>query len=195
MSPRVYFRVLCPESLQSYFGVAYSATLSNIWHSEQFKTMELVNRSRTFEFLGQRSHLHDICCCCCSVAKSCPNLCDSHGLQHARLPCPSPSPGVCSNSCPSSWWCHPTFSSSVIPFSCLQPSPAWESSQMSWFFASGGLSIGASASASVLPMNIQGWFPFGLTGLIYLQSKGLSESSSAPVWKHRFFGAQPSVIQ
>ena len=90
-----------------------------------------------------------------------------HGLQHARLPGPSLSPGVCSNSCPLSWWCHPTISSSATPFSsCLQSFPASGSFPMSWFFASGGQSIGASASASVLPLNIQGWFPLGLTGLV-----------------------------
>ena len=98
-----------------------------------------------------------------------------HALQHARLPCPSPSPRVCSNSCPLSQWCHPTMSSSVVPFSsCPQYFPASRSFPMSWLFASDGQSAGASASASVLPMNIQGWFPLGLTGLISLLSKGLS---------------------
>ena len=98
-----------------------------------------------------------------------------HGLQHARLPCPSPSPRACSNSCPLSQWFPPTISSSVVPFSsCVQSFPASGSFLMSWFFALGGQSIGASASASVLLMNIQGWFPIGLTGLIILQSKGLS---------------------
>ena len=98
-----------------------------------------------------------------------------HGLQHARLACPSPTPGACSNSCPSSWWYHPTISSSVVPFSsCLQSFPASGSFPMSQFFASGGQSIGGSASASVLPMNIQDWFPLGLTGLISLPSKRLS---------------------
>ena len=93
-----------------------------------------------------------------------------HGLQHTRLPCPSPTPRTCSNSCPLSLWCHPTISSSVIPFSShLQPFPASGSLPMSQFFTSGGQSI--ETSASVLPMNIQGWFPLGLTGLISLQSK------------------------
>ena len=117
-----------------------------------------------------------------------------HGLQHARLPCPLPTPGVCSNSCPSSQWCHPTISSSVIPFSCFQCFPASGSFLMSWLLASGSQSIGASASASVLPMNIQSWFPLGLTGLISLLSKGLSRVfSSTTVWKHQFFSAQPSL--
>ena len=98
-----------------------------------------------------------------------------HGLQHTRLLCPSLSPRVCSNSCPLNQWCHPTISSSVIPLSsCIQPFPASRSFPMSWLFASVGRSIGVSASASVLPMNIQGWFPFGLTGLISVLSKGLS---------------------
>ena len=98
-----------------------------------------------------------------------------HELQHARPPCPSPTLGACSNSCPSSQWCHPAISSSVVPFSsCLQSFPASGSFPMSQFFTSGGPSIGALASASVLPVNIQGWFPLGLTGRIFLLSKGLS---------------------
>ena len=114
------------------------------------------------------------------------------GLQHTRLPCPSPIPKACSNSRPSSQWCHPTISSSVIPFSsCLQSFPASGSFLMSQFFASGGQSIGASASASVLPMNIQSWFPLGGTGWISLQSKRLSRVfSNTTVQKHQFFGAQ-----
>ena len=92
-----------------------------------------------------------------------------HGLQHAKLPCLSPSPGVCSKSCPSSGWCHPTIWSSVIPFSsCLQSFPALGTFPMSQFFPSSGQSIGASASVSVLQMNIQDWSPLGLTGLIFL---------------------------
>ena len=115
-----------------------------------------------------------------------------HGLQHARPPCPSPTPRACSNSCPSSRWCHPTISSSGILFSsCLQFFPAPESFPMSQSFASGGQSIGVSASASVLPMNIQDWFPSGLTGWISLQPKGLSRVfSNTTVQKHQFFGAQ-----
>ena len=98
-----------------------------------------------------------------------------HGLQHTRPPCPSPTPRVYSNSCPSSRWCHPAISSSVMPFSsCPQSLPASGSFQMNQFFASGGQSIVVSASASVLPMNIQDWFPLGLTGWISLKSKGLS---------------------
>ena len=94
-----------------------------------------------------------------------------HGLQHTRLPCPSPAPGVYSNSCPLSRWCHPNISSSVIPFSsCLQSFPASGSFLMSQLFASGGQSIGVSASASVLPMKIQDWFPLGWTGCISLLS-------------------------
>ena len=111
-----------------------------------------------------------------------------HGLQHARLPCPSPTPRACSNSCPWSRWCHPTVSSSVIPFcSHLQSFPASGSFAKSQFFASGGQSIAVSASASVLPMNIQDWFPLGWTGLISWQSKGLSRVfSNTAVQKHQF---------
>ena len=110
-----------------------------------------------------------------------------HGLQHARLPCPSPSPGVCSNSCPLSRWCHPTISPSVVPFPSRFPSfPASGSFPISQFFASGGQSIGASASASVRPMDLQGCFPLGLTGLICLQSNRLSRVfSSTTVQSHQ----------
>ena len=104
-----------------------------------------------------------------------------HGLQHARLPCPSPSAEVCSNSCPLSPWCHPTISSSVIPFSsCLQSFPASGSFLMSLLFTSGGQSIGASASASVLPVNIQDWFPSGLTIWSLCSPKDSQESSPTP---------------
>ena len=115
----------------------------------------------------------------------------THGLQHARLPCPLPTPRTCSNSYPSSWWCHPTISSSVIPFSsCLQSFPASGSFPMSQFFASGSQNIGASSLASVLPMNIQDWFLLGLTGLISLKSKGLSRVfSNTTFQKHKFFSA------
>ena len=118
-----------------------------------------------------------------------------HGLQHPRLPCPSPAPEACSNSSPLSRWCHPTISSSVNSFSsCLQSFPASGSFLMSWFFASGGQSTGASASTSVLPMNSQDWFPLGLTGLIFLQSKGLLRVfSNTTVQKHQFFSAELSL--
>ena len=124
----------------------------------------------------------------CSVAKSCPSL-QSHGPQHTRPPCPSPTPGVYSNSCPLSQWCHPTISSSVVPFSSrLQSFPASGSLPMSQFFASGGQSIGVSASTSVLPMTTQDWFPLGWTGWISLLSKGLSRVlSNTTVQKHQFF--------
>ena len=117
-----------------------------------------------------------------------------HGEQHTRLPCPLPTSRACANSCPSSWWCYPTISSSVIPFSsCLQSFPASGSFPMSQFFTSGGLSIRVSASASVLPMNIQDWSPLGWTGWISLQSKELSRVfSNTTVQKHQFFSAQPS---
>ena len=117
-----------------------------------------------------------------------------HGLQNARPPCPSPTPRVYSNSCPLSRWCHPTISSSVIPFSsCLQSFRASGCFQISQLFASGGQSIRVSTSASVLPMNIQDWFPLGWTGWTSLQSMGLSRVfSSTTVQKHQFFGTQLS---
>ena len=116
-----------------------------------------------------------------------------HELQHARPPCPSPSPGVHSDSRPSSQWCHPGISSSVIPFSCPRSFPASGSFPMSQLFAWGGQSIGVSASASVLPKNNQDWSPLGWTGWISLQSKGLSRVfSNTTVQKHQFFSTQPS---
>ena len=119
----------------------------------------------------------------------------THGLQHTRPPCPTPTPGACSNSCPSSWWCHPTTSSSVVPFSSCPPSfPASGSFPMSQFFASGGQSIGVSAWTSVLPMNIHDWLPLGCNGSISLQCKGLSRVfSNTTVQKHQFFSTQPSL--
>ena len=114
-----------------------------------------------------------------------------HGLQHARPPCPSPTPRACSSSYPSSLWCHPTILSSVIPFSHLQSFPVSGSFPISQFFTSGGQSIGASAW--VLPMNIQDWFPLGLSGWISLRSKGLSRVfSNTTVQKHQFFSTQLS---
>ena len=118
-----------------------------------------------------------------------------HELQHARAPCPSPTPGVHQNPCPLSRWCHLTISSSVIPFSsCPQSFPTSGSFLISQLFASGGQSIGVSASASVLPVNTQGWTPLGWTGWISLQSKGLSRVfSNTTIQKHQFFSAQLSL--
>ena len=118
-----------------------------------------------------------------------------HELQHAGPPCPSPTPRVYSNSCPLSGWCHPTISSFLVSFSSrLQSFPVSGSFQMSQFFTSGGQSIGVSASTSVLPMNIEDWFPLGCTGWISLQSKGLSRVfSNTTVQKHQFFGFKLSL--
>ena len=126
-----------------------------------------------------------------SVTQSCQNSLQPHGQQHARFPHPSPTPRACSNSCPLSLWCHPTISYSVVPFSShLQSFPGSGSFQISQSFASRGQSIGASTLASVLLVNIQGWLPLGLTGLISLQFKGLSRVfSNTTVQKHQFFGA------
>ena len=130
--------------------------------------------------------------CYCLVSKSCLWL---HGLHHLRLLCSPPSPRVCSNSCPLSRWCHPTISSSVTHFSsCPQSFPVSGYFPMSWLFTSGSQSIGALASATVLLVNIQGWFILGLTGLISLLSKGLSKVfSSTTIRKHQFFSNQPSL--
>ena len=123
------------------------------------------------------------------------NSLQPHGLQYARLPCPSPAPGAYSNSCPLSLWCHPTISSSVVPFSsCLQSFPASGSFPKSQLFTSGSRSIGVSASASVLPMTIQDWFPLGWTSWISLLSKGLARVfSNTTVQKHQFVSAQLSL--
>ena len=128
-----------------------------------------------------------------SVSQSCLTL-RPHALQHTRPPCPSPTPRACSNSCPLSWWCHPTISSSVVPFSShLQYFPASWSFPRSQFFTLGGQSIGALASASVLPMNIHDWFPLGWTGWISLKPKGLSRVFfNTTVQKQQFFGTQLS---
>ena len=133
--------------------------------------------------------------CCCSVTKSCPTLCDPMDcVCQASLFITNSQ--ACSDSCPLSQWCHPAILSSVVPFFFhLQSFPAWGSFPMSQFFVSGGQSIGASASASVLPMNIQDLFPLRLTGLISLLSKGLSTVfSNTTVQKHQFFGAQLSFL-
>ena len=132
---------------------------------------------------------------CCSVGQSCPTIWTPWTAAR-QAPCPSPFPGVCSNSCPLSPWCHPTIPSSVISSSsCLQSFPTSGSFLMSQLFESGGQSIGTSSSASVLPMNIQGWFPLGLTGLISLLSKGLSRVYSSTTFRrHQFFSTQPFFI-
>ena len=133
-----------------------------------------------------------------SVQFSCSVVSDflwPHEPKHYRPPCPSPTPGVHPNPCPSSWWCHPTISSSVVPFSfCPQSFPASGSFQMSQLFTSGGRSIGVSSSPSVLPMNTQDWSPLGWTGWIILLSKGLSRVfSNTTVQKHQLFSTQLSL--
>ena len=129
-----------------------------------------------------------------SLIQLCPTL-QPHGPQHARPPCPSPTPRVYPNSCPLSQWCHPTISSSVVPFSsCLQSYPASGSIQLSLLFASRGQSTGVSALTSALPMNTQDWSPLGWTGWISLQSRGLSRVfSNTIIQKHQFFGTQLSL--
>ena len=163
-------------------------------HAEEFKIVYVVILPSHFKPLLFKGQLY----LASSVQFSCSVMSDflwPHGPQHARPPCSSPTPGVYSNPRPLSQWCHPTISSSVIPFSsCLQSFPASESFQVSQLFASGGQSIGVSASTSVLPTNIQDWFPLGWTGWISLQSKGLSRVfSNTTVQKHQFFSTQLSL--
>ena len=145
----------------------------------QFKCSFFMKRIRIYSSIQSLSHVQ---------------LFATPWMQHARPPCPSPNPGVHPNPCPSNWWCHPTISSSVIPFSsCPQSFPASGSFQMNQLFSSGGQSIGVSVSTSVLPMNTQDWSPLGWTGWISLQSKGLSTVfSNTTVQKYQFFSAQLS---
>ena len=128
-----------------------------------------------FQSHKPKSAFHAYYCCCCSFTQSCPSLCDSK--DSSRLPCSSPSPRACSNSCPLSQWRHPTISSSVVPFSCPLSFPASGSFPTSQLFESGGQSIGVSASTSVLPMNTQDWSPLGWAGWISLLSTVLSRAS------------------
>ena len=189
--PFVWVRILISSSIRaSDFNLITSVSVlfQILSHSEGLKLS-------TYKF-GEHHPTHNTWCLIqfSSVTQSCLTL-QPHGLQHTRLPCPSSTPRACSNSCPSSQWCHPTISSSAVPFSsCLQSFQASQSFPMSQFFPSGGQIIDVWASASVLPMNIQGWFPLGLTGLISLQSKGLLRVfSSSTVQKHQFFGTQLSL--
>ena len=168
----------------------FKSWFSGYWCAVVFPTISLQLEVYTL-FIVSRNRKHSL-----QLSRSV--VSDSlwpHGLQHTRPPCPSPTPGACSNSCPSSRWCYPTISSSVVPFSShLQSFPASGSFQMRQFFISGGQSIGVSASAPVLPMNIPDWFPLGWIGWISLQSKGLSRvSSNTTVQKNQFFSTQLSL--
>ena len=169
-----------------------------MWKCEEtrlFKTLrEKEHRSHTAWFQNSLKHSYtNFMPVFSSVQFSHSVVSDSlwpHELQHTRPPCLPPTPGVYPNPCPSSRWCHPVISSSVVPFSfCLQSFPALGSFPMRWLFASGGQSIDVSPSASVLPMYIQDWFPLGLTGLIFLQSKGLSRvfSNTDMITKNNLF--------
>ena len=190
--------VLHFQSLRTAGSWAYDALWLWKCKSRAFKDNCWVSKTRYDLFQrGSRVFLH----CFWGfplVQFSCSDMSDSlqhHEPQHARPLCPSPAPRICPNSCPLSRWCHLTISFSVIPFnSCLQSFPASGSFQMSQLFSSGGQRIGVSASISVPPMNIQGWFPLGWTGLTSLQSKGLSRVfSNTTVQKHQFFCTQLSL--
>ena len=174
-------------------------TPSVLWFSELHNQLSWISSFQRADY--GNSHLHNpvshFLIIVSSVQFSRSVVSDSlrpHESQHTRLPCPSPTPGVYSNSCPLSWWCHPAISSSVVPFSsCPQSLPASGSFPMSQLFALGGQSIGVSASASVYPMNTQDWSPSGWTSWISLQSKGLSRVfSNTTVQKHQFFSTQLS---
>ena len=155
-----------------------TAPLSTMLGKQQRLKCVLKKKKKNCTISFNRVHLTKVSCLVVSDSLQ------PHGLQHARLPCPSPTPGAYSNSRPSCQWCHPTISSFFVPFSsCLQFFPASGSFPMSQFFASGGQNIGASASASILPINVQDRFPLGLTGFISLQSKSSQESSLTPQFK------------
>ena len=174
-------------SVQSLSQVRFFATP---WTAAHQASLSITNSPSLLKLMSIKS---DMCIqFSCSVVSE---FLWPHGLQHARPPCPLPTPWVYPNSCPLSWWCHPTISSPVVPFSsCPQSFPASESFPISQLLASGGQSIGVSASTSVLPMNAQDWYPLGWTGWISLQSKGLSRVfSNTTVQKHQYFGAQLSL--
>ena len=158
------------------------STRGHIWNKKKYNKYKFLKTDKYHKHQKAQQKFS-------SVTQLCPTL-QPHGLQHARPPCVSPAPRACSNSCALSPWCHSTISLSVIPFSShLHSFPASGSFLISQFFTSGGQGIGASAS--VLPMNIQDWFPLGLTSLISLQFKRLSRVfSNTTVQKHHFFGAQ-----
>ena len=158
--------------------VHHSTFVHNAWQTAETQMCTKKKKKKNCTISFNRVHLTKVSCLVVSDSLQ------PHGLQHARLPCPSPTSGACSNSCPWSQWCHPTISSFFVPFSsCLQFFPASGSFPMSQFFASGGQSIGASASASILPINVQDRFPLGWTGFISLQSKSSQESSLTPQFK------------
>ena len=162
------------EWVQSYKGPSLFLSSNKLfqWHSHSLK--RCLKKQVHISWVRKFSSVQ-------SLTQLCPTL-QPHELQHARPPCPSPTPGVHPNSCPLCWWCHPAISSSVVPFSCPQSFPASGSFPMSQLFASGGQSIGVSASASVPPMNTQDWFPLGWTGWSSLQSKGLSRVRKLYPW-------------
>ena len=181
----VYANRTWTESLKSPSLIPLAKNKTTTKHPLLFPLEAIISSGQSAYQCKSASLRTQFCFCCCSVAKLCLTLRDSMDyIQYSRLPCPLPTPGACSNSCPLSQWCHPTFSSSVIPFSsCLQCFPVSESFPLSQSFLSGGQSIGVSASASVLPMDTQDWFPLGWTALVF---------SNTTVQKHQFFGAQPS---
>ena len=201
------YRVFSNESVlrirrPKYWSFSFSISPSNEYSGLISFRMDwldfLVVEGSLKSLLQYHSSKASVLQCFSSVQFSCSVMSDSlwpHESQHSRPPCLSPTAGVYPNSCPSSRWCHPTISSSVVPFSsCPQSLPASESFPMSQLFTWGDQSIGVSASTSVLPMNTQGWFPLGWTGWTSLQSKGLSRVfSNTTVQKHQFFSVRNKV--
>ena len=183
--------------LTSYVIISASSSLTDFYYLYPYTTIQWLPLLKTQikHSITRRGLANDSYDTVVVQSLSCLTLCDPMDCSTTGLPFPSLSPGVCSNSCPLIQWCHPTISFSVATFSSHPQSfPTSESLPMSQLFTSGGQSIGVSNSASALPMNIQGLFPFELTGLISLLSKGLSGIfSTTRVWKHQFFSAQSSL--
>ena len=189
----IYCQIVFPIFLKGIYNSHFYQYYKRVLFPPASQQWVLMGINVLYIYMCVCTYIH--ICMYLSVQFSCSVVSDSlqpHELQHARPPCPSPNPRVYSNPCPLSRWCHPTVSSSVVPFSShFQSFPALGSFQMSQFFASDGQRIAVSASASVLPMNIQDWFPLGWTGWISLQSKGLSRVfSNTTFQKHQFFSTQ-----
>ena len=173
------------QRVRSLLGLSNSEPNGSV---ETKNLEQILNGGESPKQKGQEIKRYELYLFVVAQSLSCVQLLQLLGLHYARLPCPSVSPGACSDSCSLCHWCHPTFSSSVAPFSCPQSFPASECFPLSWLLASGGQSIGALVS--VLPLNIQGWFPLGKTVLISLLSKGLSRVfSRTTIRKHQFLSA------
>ena len=192
----MYMSLHCPPETVTMLLIGYTPIKNKVfffkWRVQKLESNSSIRTSSNPLLSAEGGVRPPAACFHCSVVS---DSLWAHGWHHASLPCPSPSPGTCWTSCSLCQWCHPTISYSVVPFSsCLLSFRASQSFPMSQLFTSGGQNIGASASASFLLMNIQGWFPLGFPVFISLQSNGLSRVfSSTTIWKHQFFGTQPSL--